>query len=80
MAIWSPLRQPDPARSLFSKHRLICGATIMAHLFFKLDRNPEGSAAEPKRPLIGIADWRTGIASTIKSCRRAVRRPRTRNI
>ena len=52
----------------------------MRQLAFKFDGNPQGSAAEPKRPLIGIADRRTGIASTIESCSRAVRRPRARNI
>jgi len=52
----------------------------MGHVTFKFDRNPQGSAAEPKRPLIGIADRRTGIASTIEPCSRAVRRPRARNI
>jgi hypothetical protein len=52
----------------------------MRHVAFKFDRNPQGSAAEPKRSLIGIADRRTGIASTIESRRGAVRRPRARNI
>src|SRR5262249_43922604 len=80
MAIWSRLRQPDSAQSLFPEHRLICSTGIMGHVAFKFDRNPQGSAAEPKRPLIGIADRRTGIASTIESRRRAVRRPRARNM
>jgi hypothetical protein len=52
----------------------------MGHVAFKFDRNPQGSAIEPKRPLIGIADRRTGIASTIESSSRAVRRPRAGNI
>src|SRR5262249_55199881 len=78
--IWSRLRQPDPARSLFPEHRLICSAGVMGHIVFKFDRNPQGSAAEPKRPLIGIADRRTSIASTIEPCSRAVRRPGARNI
>src|SRR6516165_11695528 len=69
-----------PARSLFPEHRLIGSAGVMGHVVFKFDRNPQGSAAEPKRPLIGIADRRTGIASTIEPCSRAVRRPRARNI
>jgi hypothetical protein len=56
MAIWSRLHQPDSARSLFPEHRLICSAGILGHVVFKFDRNPQRSAPEPKRPLIGIAE------------------------
>src|SRR5262245_49317890 len=70
----------DPARLLLFEHCLICGTVIMEHPVFKFDRNPEKSAAEPKRPLIGIADRRTGVPSTIESRCRTMRRPRTGNI
>ena len=55
LAVHARLRQPDFARSLFPEHRLICSAGILGHVVFKFDRNPQRSAAEPKRPLIRIA-------------------------